>query len=469
MAAKMSLDSEKRVRDEGIIANKFAKRDDRRSFRQTRADLRYQDASQVLKRNTARVDKDLKENQIDIRQGAQDRIFSQEERKFERADETLAGSIATEESVQEQRSGIRDQQQGVLDRKLEEITGETQLTADMDEQDAAIYNQELDDIAAQRQQIQDQADFKLGDIDRTYTKAKSENLTDRMEQFAESMRARGSIAAMGRRGQTADAQEQSALASYGRSQAKMVDSMVFASQDKASARAATESQEAFELAKNAGTRVKTVAGRRQQELTRDFKTASLERDAADTRSQKATTDAEFAISSAKSAEKIAGLQTERFNNARNQDINFFNKRQQDLLNDNQKSQLEAALDATEAEVDLARQNISNRMGFNQEEWEVNKKKFKANQTSVRKAYQSSKQKIKLDQYSANLAARANVLPKPIKPPALPVPKQIPYTKFMEPMAPQKPPEPIKGALGKTSVWNDVGDVFNTGLKIASIF
>jgi hypothetical protein len=37
-----------------------------------------------------------------------------------------------------------------------------------------------------------------------------------------------------------------------------------------------------------------------------------------------------------------------------------------------------------------------------------------------------------------------------------------------PLEPIKPPKPLKGALGKTSVWNTVGDGFNAALQVASV-
>ena len=75
----------------------------------------------------------------------------------------------------------------------------------------------------------------------------------------------------------------------------------------------------------------------------------------------------------------------------------------------------------------------------------------------------------MDEYGANLAAHSKVLSKPKAPVALPVPNKIPQTVFPVPSRPKAGPKPIKGALSKTSVWNDVGDVFNAGLQITSIF
>ena len=46
--------------------------------------------------------------------------------------------------------------------------------------------------------------------------------------------------------------------------------------------------------------------------------------------------------------------------------------------------------------------------------------------------------------------------------------KLPQTIFIDPTAPRKPPKPVKGALGKTSVWNTVSDGLGVASSIASI-
>ncbi len=68
-----------------------------------------------------------------------------------------------------------------------------------------------------------------------------------------------------------------------------------------------------------------------------------------------------------------------------------------------------------------------------------------------------------------MRAQGQVLQRPKKPVPLPVPFKTPVSKLPMPTAPFASPKPIKGALGKTSIWNDIGDVANVGLQVAGLF
>ena len=139
------------------------------------------------------------------------------------------------------------------------------------------------------------------------------------------------------------------------------------------------------------------------------------------------------------------------------------------MNNNQKSRLDLALENTKSQIQIAQDKVNSDLDFSQKEYGISKNKIKASYDSAKKANNAAKTKIDLDEYAANLAAHGKIQSKPKYPPALPVPIEIPTTAFPAPTKPQRPPEPIKGSMTKTSVWNDVGDVFNAGLQIASIF
>jgi len=128
-----------------------------------------------------------------------------------------------------------------------------------------------------------------------------------------------------------------------------------------------------------------------------------------------------------------------------------------------------ALQATKEQVRLAKENITNRMGFNKQEWKNNKAVFEANEASANKAFTQSKNQLKLDKYSANLQAKGNLSLPPQLPTPLPVPREIPNTNFIKPSEPLKPPKPIKGALGKTSVWNNISDGINIAASVVPFF
>ena len=85
-AARISLESERRVRDEALIANNFGLREDQQSFSQTQAELRYNKAQQDNALRTARTDTKLNQNQIRIQQKGQDAIFRQEQKNYKTDD-----------------------------------------------------------------------------------------------------------------------------------------------------------------------------------------------------------------------------------------------------------------------------------------------------------------------------------------------------------------------------------------------
>ena len=610
-AARIALDSERRVRDEALISNMFGRREDSLQFRTAQSDFKYQKMQEGNRLQTMKVDTKLKKNQVDIQQKSQNQIYRQEQKKFDQQDKLIDKKINTTDRLNQLQNNLIDNKidtaerlnqlqnnkidqdissagerknqlkldiqnvktdrgdinskQNLIDRQIdregnmlsdrEDISGakqdildnsigklvrERNATNASDRLDQRMFQEDQASFEEQRQQVRDQSAFQLGDIERKYQQSKAENLGQRMDQYAESLRAKGALAAQGRRGQSADAQQQSALASYGRQQAQMVDSMVFASQDKASASAQNRSKRDFDIGQLNRAQTKSQLERGKQVIARKLKTGNLSSDISSARSEQSILDSELGITRSQSADKTDQLSTDRASlerdktklgrnieklrsqksiennqikqlktdkrinrtstslqkkelktekrinkantslrknelkteqrlNQANKNINAFQKQQQDRLNANQKSQLEAALDATRSEVNLAKQNINNRMGLNKETWKLNKDKFQANKASANKAYKAAQNKIRLDQYGANLAAKANVMQKPTLPPALPVPREIPKTNFLEPMRPQKPPKPIKGALGKTSIWNDIGDVADVGLKIASFF
>ena len=454
-AAEISFGAEKRVRDEALIQNMFGLREDNLSTRSTLSDLKGQELAQSNTFKTAQIDTYLKKKDIAISRSKDQAVYRAEQRQLDRDYKEMGGKITRAK----QQGNLRDD---VLDNSIDKLRSERFANTETDKNDNTIFQQEQAGIRDEQSQIRDQTDIQLNDIDREYQKSKSENLSQRMDQYAESLRARGTLAAQGRRGQSADAQQQSALASYGRQQAQMVDSMVYASQDKASARASTTSKRDFDIAQLDRSATKNLAGRRKQIIARNLKTSNINKDISSTRKEKT-------LNALNTQGEVSGLKTDRGNLRDDKRINSARNQKRDLLSKNERSKLDAALDATRSEVKLAKQDIKNRMGFTQEEWKLNKDKFRASNTSAQKAYQAAKNKIRLDRYGADLAAKANVMQKPIRPPSLPKPRTIPTTKFLEPMKPQKPPKPIKGALGKTSIWNDIGDVANVGLKIAGFF
>ena len=274
-----------------------------------------------------------------------------------------------------------------LDRQLNFATKDTGLQKDA----LNIQNKQFE---KDKTQITNKEGWDLERIDLKYDQSQSDNIYKRMDAMVAKTKAVGTARAAGREGRSADSEVQSILADYGRKQAQLVDSLVFAQTD-------------------------TGIGTRETKETASYN-----------RGQKDT---------------------------------------QISLNNNQKSRLDLALENTKAAIEISKDKVNSDLDFAQQEYSISKNKINASYDSAKKAKRAAKQKIDLDEYAANLAAHSKVMAKPKYPPALPVPLEIPTTSFPAPTKPQTPPKPIKGALTKTSVWNDVGDVFNAGLQIASIF
>lgn len=259
--------------------------------------------------------------------------------------------------------------------------------------------------------IKDKAGWDTERTDNTYNKAQASNFYDRIELMVKKEKNVGKARATGREGNSAQAEVDSALAEYGRAQTALVDSLVFAKDDK-------------DLAKReiVGTRDSQVKGKRLDQRSNKIDRSIIR------------------------ATKDRNIQKTRYED--NKLDLAFNK-----LKD-------------KAEADTAK--LKKDFGFTKEEIRTNRKKIRTSFQSTKQQYKADTAKIKLDEYAANLAAQGRILQKPTAPPALPVPLATPRTKLPMPMEPTKPPKPIKGAMGRTSVWNDIGDGANAALQVANV-
>jgi len=256
------------------------------------------------------------------------------------------------------------------------------------------------------------ANFDLARADLAFSEAKTQNYEQRIESLVESKREVGSIRAAGREGASAEATVDSALAEYGREQSSLVRDLVF-----------SKKKTSLDKGEIKATRNSQIKGKQL-----DKKLNSVER------------------------KKIQG------------------KRDRDLfVKKLQNNKLDLAFNQLKANALSETQKIKKDFGLKTQEFKQSKKKVNTSFTSAKLQYKADTKKIRLDQYASNLAAQGKVLLKPKAPPKLPVPIKTPRVKLPMPLKPITPPEPIKGALGKTSIWNDIGDGLNVGLSIAGLF
>jgi len=259
--------------------------------------------------------------------------------------------------------------------------------------------------------IKAKAGWDTEKTDNTYNKAQASNFYDRIELMVKKEKSVGKARAMGREGNSAQAEVDSALAEYGRAQTALVDSLVFAKDDK-------------DLAKREiiGTRDSQVKGKRL-----DQKSNRIDRSI---------------------------IRTTR-------DRNIQKTRYED-------NKLDLAFDKLKDKAERDTAKLKKDFGFTKKEIRTNRAKIRTSFQSTKQQYKADTAKIKLDEFAANLAAQGRILAKPTAPPALPVPLATPRTNLPMPMEPIKPPKPIKGTLGKTSVWNDFGDGLNAALQVTSL-
>ena len=259
--------------------------------------------------------------------------------------------------------------------------------------------------------IKDKRGWDLQKADNTYNKAQAPNFVDRIEALVKREKETGKARAAGREGLSAEREVNSALAEYGRTQAALVDSLVFAKGDKMLTKKETR-----------GTAKSQITGKRLD----------------------------------KAVNKVDRNQIKR-TLKRNLYVNKYKGNKLDLAF--QEMRDNALADTAKLKADF---------GFTKKEIQQDRRKINTSFQSAKLQYRADTQKIKLDEYAANLAAQGRILQKPTAPPALPMPLETPRTTLPMPMEPIKPPKPIKGALGKTSVWNTVGDGLNMGLQIANL-
>jgi len=259
--------------------------------------------------------------------------------------------------------------------------------------------------------IKDKRGWDLQKANNTYNKAQAPNFVDRINALVKREKETGRARAAGREGLSAEREVNSALAEYGRTQAALVDSLVFAKDDKILSKQETR-----------GTASSQITGKR------------LDR----------------------SINKVDRNQIKR-TLKRNLFVNTYKGNKLDLAF--QEMRDNALADTAKLKADF---------GFSKQEIKQDRKKIRTSFDSAKNQYTASTAKIKLDEYAANLAAQGKVLQKPTPPPALPVPISAPRTRLPMPMEPVKAPKPIKGAMGKTSVWNNVSDGLNFGLQVASL-
>lgn len=267
-------------------------------------------------------------------------------------------------------------------------------------------------------------------INLVYDKKQSANFNSRIASLIKLEQEEGEARAAGREGLSADRARTNALADYGRSQAQLVEGLVFASDEKKYA------LRKGNLTKKYQTRLKLKDKKILEEdkgleiLTKDRQISKL------------------------------NISKSKINNALEETVAQLGF---------DKDRVKSKFDKAKREKTLAIDRLKDKQFYLDERNSLAKRQIKTTYDSAKAQFTADKNKIKLDEYAANLSAHGKVLHKPKRPVDIPVPYKTLKTRLPVPQQPFKAPKPIKGALGKTSIWNDVGDAANVALSIASFF
>ncbi len=427
MSGALALESAQRAKQEALISRTFDLKDQSYDFNEASKNIGYDRRAQKFDFNEATAnigfDKGLQASTRDFakktNQINQDQIT--DKKQFARKDNRL------------------DQM---------EIRKEKTFTKDAYKQENNKLDFNNDKLDKDITFLEDKSGWDVEAAKRTYEKAQVPNFNQRIEALIAREKAEGTARSSGREGLSAEREATSAIAEYGRTQAKLVDDLVFAKDDRKFDEKTIKKTKKYQTGLKQKDKKILRADKKIAKLTKNRKISKLNINSSKLTSALKQTLSELDYSSKRStAQKNKTLRDVRIN------INRLDSKQKFLGKRNQ-----LAIDRLDTKEEyLGKRN------------ELNKSKIKTTFDSAKAQFKADQDKIKLDEYSANLAAQGRIPARPRIPVPLPKPLATPRTQLAMPFAPTKPPKPVKGALGKTSIWNDVGDVANIGLQVAGLF
>jgi hypothetical protein len=445
ISRNFALEDQDLILDRKLADKGFDLGDQNRNLRQARSDLNYDISDQNRELDQARANKGFD--------------LGDQNRKLDRARSDMEfGVAANRRKIQYGRKNLTLDKSNNKDER-----GYLKDTAKNDLKKNSIKDEQLNnDIKF----IKNKEGWDLTKADNTYNKAQAPNFVERIDALVKRERATGEARAAGREGLSAEREVTSALAEYGRSQAALVDSLVFAKDDKLLSKKETSGTSNYQVAGKNLDKASNKVDRNQINRTlkrnlyvsryKDSKlTLAFQEMRDNAQADTAKLRADFGFTKADIKSDKARIKS---------DFGFT----KDRVKSN-KDRLRDDFGFTKEGVKSNKNRIKSNFGFDKKEINQDRRKIKTTYDSAKLQYRANSEKIKLDEYAANLAAQGRVLQKPTVPPSLPKPLRSPRMDLPMPLAPTTSPKPIKGALGKTSVWNDVGDGLNVALQVAGLF
>lgn len=427
MSGALAQEAEDRSLDEALISKNFA----------------LEDQDLILDRKFADKGFDLGDQNRNLRQASANKKFDlgDQDRKLDRArSDKNFGIAANQRKIEYGSKNLKVDKANNKDER-----GYLRDTAKNDLKKNAIKTDQLNnDIKF----ITNKEGWDLEKADNTYNKAQAPNFVERIDLLVKRERATGSARAAGRKGLSAEREVTSALAEYGRSQAALVDSLVFAKDDKILSEKETKGTSNYQVSGKNLDKASNKVDRNQINRT-------LKRNIYVSKYKDSKLDLAFNEMKDNAEADTAKLKAD------------FGFTKADIRSNKQR--IKSDFGFTKEGIKSNKQRIKSDFSFDKQGIKQDRRKIKTTYDSAKLQYKANTSKIKLDEYAANLAAQGRVLQKPTVPPKLPKPLQTPRVDLPMPLAPTKSPKPVKGAIGKTSVWNDVGDGLNVGLQIAGLF
>jgi len=463
LSGALAQEAEDRAIDEALITRNFALEDQDLILDRKIADRGFDlgDQNRNLRQARSDLSYDLSDQNRELRQARANRGFDlgDQNRKLDRARSDKDFAIAANQrKIEYGRKNLRLDKANNKDER-----GYLRDTAKNDLRKNTIKDQQLNnDIKF----IRNKKGWDLEKADNTYNKAQAPNFVERIDALVKRERDTGKARAAGREGLSAEREVTSALAEYGRSQAALVDSLVFAKDDKLLTKKETKGTSNYQVAGKNLDKASNKVDRNQIKRTlkrnlyvsryKDSKlTLAFQEMRDNAQADTAKLRADFGFTKADIKADKARIKS---------DFGFT----KDGIKSN-KARLKDDFGFTKEGIRSNKQRIKSDFRFDKQEIKQDRRKINTTYDSAKLQYRANTQKIKLDEYAAILAAQGRVLQKPNVPPSLPKPLRTPRVDLPMPLAPTTPPKPIKGALGKTSIWNDVGDGLNVALQVAGLF
>ena len=133
--------------------------------------------------------------------------------------------------------------------------------------------------------------------------------------------------------------------------------------------------------------------------------------------------------------------------------------------------IDKSLDLARSDYYMTKKDMNTQKIFLDQGYALGEDQRKATKLSIGKAYGREVDKIKHDQYGANMRADAQRMGKPGMPPEIPKPLELPRTQILDPPIPVRPPKPLKGQGSPTpykssSGGMSTGGMIGTGLSAA---